>query len=104
MISPLYLLVTRRLSSKSFHRRTVIDLAARLGPHKPPGLLAIENLIWDAIFRLAEGCASSYTVLRDLADSLSWPDINMAANLERDKEWFVPKLCKFQFLSFSISD
>jgi len=34
------------LSTKSFHRRTVIDLAARLGPHKPPRILAVESVIF----------------------------------------------------------
>lgn len=95
MISPLYLLVTRRLSTKSFHRRTVIDLATRLGPHKPPRVLAIESGIWDAIFRLAEGRTSTYTVLRELASSLPWSDINIASNCEADKQWFAPKLRTF---------
>jgi hypothetical protein len=31
MISPLYLLMTLRLCTKSFHRRTLIDISARLG-------------------------------------------------------------------------
>jgi hypothetical protein len=62
-ISPLYLLVTCRLSTKSFHRRTIIDIAARLNPHKPPRLLAVEICIWDAVFRLAEGGMSVYTML-----------------------------------------
>lgn len=95
MISPLYLLVTRRLSTKSFHRRTVIDLAARLGPHKPARVLAIESVVWDAIFRLAEGRTSSFTVLRELANSLPWPDMNIASNCEADKQWFTPKLRTF---------
>ena len=95
MISPLYLLVTRRLSTKSFHRRTVIDLAARLGPHKPPRVLAVESAIWDAIFRLAEGRVSVHTVLRDLAKSLPWSDIDMASNCDSDLQWFSPKTCMF---------
>jgi hypothetical protein len=90
MISPLYLLMTRRLSTKSFHRRTVIDFSSRLGPHKPPRLLAVENVIWDAVFRLAEGHISVYTVLRDLANSLPWSDIDIALNCDSDK-WFVPR-------------
>jgi hypothetical protein len=77
LISPLYLLVTLRLSTKSFHRRTVIDLAARLGPHKSPLVLAVESMIWDALFRLAEGRTSVYVVLRDLANSMPWSDINL---------------------------
>ena len=44
MISPLYLLMTWRLSSKSFHRRTLLDAASRLGPNKP---LLLEVLIVD---------------------------------------------------------
>lgn len=91
MISPLYLLVTRRLSTKSFHRRTVIDFAATQGPHKPSRLLAVENLIWDAVFRLAEGRVSVYTVLRDLANSLPLSDIDIAMNCDTDKQWFAPR-------------
>ncbi|KAF9473195.1 hypothetical protein BDN70DRAFT_937616 [Pholiota conissans] len=92
MISPLYLLVTKRLSTKSFHRRTVIDLAARLGPHKPRRVLAVESAIWDALFRLAEGRISAYSVLRDLADSLPWSDVDNAENCEADKQWFATRL------------
>jgi hypothetical protein len=91
MISPLYLLVTRQLSTKSFHCRTVIGIAARLGPHKPPHLLAVENCIWDAVFRLAEGGMSVYTMLRDLANSLPWSDINVALNCDSNKQWFAPR-------------
>lgn len=90
MISPLYLFVTLRLSTKSFHRRTLIDLAARLGPHKPPRVLAVEETIWDAVFRLADGQVSAYVVLRDLANSLPWSDINIAMNCVADKKWFAP--------------
>ncbi len=95
MISPLYLFITRRLSTKSFHRRTVIDLAARLGPHKTSRILAAESAIWDAVFCLAEGRVSVYSVLRDLAESLPWSDIDIAANCEADQLWFNPKMCTF---------
>lgn len=99
MISPLYLLVTIRLSTKSFHRRNVIDMAARLGAHKTPRILAVENLIWDGIFRLAEGHTSVHTVLRDLSDSLPWPDIDIASNCDADKQWFAlgPRMFFFFF-------
>jgi hypothetical protein len=90
MISPLYLLMTLRLCTKSFHRRTLIDIAARLGPHKPPRVLAVEQIIWDAIFRLAEGRVSVNVVLRDLANSLPWSDIDKALNCDADKQWFTP--------------
>jgi hypothetical protein len=98
MISPLYLLVTLRLSTKSFHRRSLIDLAAKLGPHKPPRVLAVEKIIWDAIFRLAEGRVSVYVVLRDLANSLPWSDINIALNCDADRKWFAPALRVSLFL------
>jgi len=88
MISSVYLLVTCRLSTKSFHCRTVIDVSAKLGSHKPHCLLVVENIIWDAVFRLAEGCISVYTVLRDLANSLPWSDIDMAFNCDADRRWF----------------
>lgn len=95
MISPIYLLMTFRLSTKSFHRRTVIHLAAKLGPHKTPRILAVESAIWDAIFRLAEGRISVYRVLCDLAKSLPWSDIEEASNCDADKEWFTPPLRMF---------
>lgn len=94
MLSPLYLLLTLRLSTKSFHRRTVIDLAARLGPHKPPRVLAVENSIWEAILQLSEGQISVFTALHDLANSLPWSDIDTAVNCEEDKKWFSPGLRK----------
>ena len=103
MISPLYLLMTRRLSTKSFHRRTVIDISARLGPHKPPRVLAVENLIWGAVFRLAEGRISVYTVLRDLANSLSSSDIDTALNCDSNKQWFVPSPRMFLVKSSSFT-
>lgn len=93
MISPLYLLSTFRLSTKSFHRRTLIDQAATLGPHKPPSVLAVEKVIWDAIFCLAEGRLTVYQVLGNLANSLPWPDIDTASNA--DEQWFKPALRMF---------
>jgi hypothetical protein len=103
MITPFYLLVTRRLSTKSFHRRTVIDTSARLGPHKPPRLVAAENIIWDAVFRLAEGRVSVYTVLRDLANSLPWSDIDIAMNCDSDKQWFATRPRMFLVKSSSFT-
>ena len=98
MLSPLYLLSTFQLSTKSFHRKTVIDLAARLGPHKPPSILAVENVIWDAIFSLAEGRLSVYyQVLRNLISSLPWSDIDTA------QQWFKPALCMFLCLLSKVS-
>jgi hypothetical protein len=92
MISPLYLLVTFRMSVKSFNRGTVIDLAARLGPSKPPLVLAVEKLIWDAIFKLANGPFTPYDVLHDLSNSLPWSDINDALNCNAE-HWFSPASC-----------
>ena len=103
MISPFYLLVTRRLSTKSFHRRTVIDFSARLGPRKPLRLLAAENIIWDAVFHLADGRVSVYTVLRDLADSLPWSDIDIALNCDSDKQWFATRPRMFLVKSSSFT-
>ena len=87
MISPLYLFMTQRLSLKSFHRRTLIDFAAKLGPQKPPLILTVENLIWDALFKLAEGRFLVYDVLLDLANSLPWSKINGELN-PGTKAWF----------------
>ena len=95
MISPLYLFMTRRLSRKSFHRGLLIDMAARLGPHKPPLLLSVEELIWNAVFKLAEGPSSVYNVLNDLANSLPWSGdtgINEELNYGTE-QWFIPIPC-----------
>ena len=102
LISPLYLLSTIRLSTKSFHRRTVIDLAAKLGPHKSPRILAVENQIWDALFRLAEGHTSAYVVLRDLEQSMPWSDIDSAARCDADKQCFSPALRMFFATFFKV--
>jgi len=87
MISPLYLLMTWWLFSKSFHRRTLLDVTSKLGPNKPPLLLEVEKCIWDAVFRLAEGKTSPYTALSGLASSLPWSRINEALNLGTE-QWF----------------
>lgn len=87
MISPLYLFMTRRLSAKSFHRQLVIDVAARLGPHKHPLLISVEDCIWEAIFKLADGPSSVYEVLEGLASSLPWNMINDQLNCGTE-QWF----------------
>jgi hypothetical protein len=92
MISPLYLFMTWRLSLKSFQRGFLIDLAARLGPHKHPLLLSVEKLIWDAVFKLADGAPSVYDVLKDLTLSLPWNEINDELNFGTEK-WFAPVPC-----------
>ncbi|KIJ91392.1 hypothetical protein K443DRAFT_126253 [Laccaria amethystina LaAM-08-1] len=92
LISPLYLLVTLRLSSKSFHHRSIIDLAARLGLHKSPLVTAVESMIWGALFCLSEGRTSAYVVLRDLANSMPWSDITFASACDDDKQCFSPAL------------
>lgn len=102
MISPLYLLVTFRLSTKSFNRRTVIDLAAKLGPHKPPLVLAVEKLIWDALFKLADAPPTAYGVLRDLANSLPWSEINDVLNGDAE-QWFSLTPCMLRSFYFGKS-
>lgn len=87
MISPLYLLNTARLSLKSFHRRSIIDVAAKLGPKKPSLILTIENLIWDAIFKLAEGHSTVYDIIRELVESLPWSEID-GELIPGAREWF----------------
>lgn len=89
MISPLYLFMTLKLSVKSFHRGLLIDIAARLGPRKDPLLLSVENLIWDAVFRLADSAPSVYDVLNDLANSLPWSHISEELN-SGTEQWFIP--------------
>lgn len=72
---------------KSFHRRTLIDFAAKLGPQKPPLILAVENIIWDALFKLAEGRFLVYDILLELSNSLPWTEINSTLN-PGTKTWF----------------
>jgi hypothetical protein len=84
--------MTFRLSVRSFHRGTLIELAARLGPHKPPLILKVESLVWDALFKLAEGRSSAYDVLSDLAESLPWSDINGVLN-RGTEGWFILDPC-----------
>ena len=92
MISPLYLLMTSRLHLRSYHHRTLIDFAEKLGPQKPPLILAVENLIWDALFKLAEGRFLVHTVLLELANSLPWTEINGELNPSTEA-WFNLESC-----------
>ena len=92
LISPLFLLLTTRLFLKSYHRRTLIDVAAKLGPRKPPLILKVENLIWDAVFKLSEGHHEAHTVLLELAESLPWTEINGSLN-PGTEGWFNLESC-----------
>lgn len=87
IISPLYLLAPSHLFKKSFNRRTIIDFAARLGPHKPPTIEAIEKLIWDSLFKLSNGNVEVGDVLRELAASISPLDLDKGRYSE-DETWF----------------
>ena len=97
MISSLYLLMTSRLYLRSYHRRTLIYFAAKLGPQKPPLILAVENLIWNALFKLAEGRFLVHTVLLKLADSLPWTEINGELNPSTEA-WFNFEYCMLSIL------
>lgn len=87
-ISPLYLLFPFRIVKESFHRRSIIDTYQKLGPNKPQVLLKIENLIWDAVFAIAERPADIETIISQLALTMPWDDIEAASQLNDEKSWF----------------
>ena len=64
-----------------------MDFAAKLGPHKPPLVRDVEKLIWDALFKLADGPPTAYGVLRELVNSLPWSEINDVLNGDA-QQWF----------------
>lgn len=55
------------LLTKSFHCRTIVYLAAKIGPHKFLCNMAVQTLILDASFHRADGHTSDYVVLQNLA-------------------------------------
>lgn len=85
-ISPLYLLLPFRIVKQSFHRRSVIDVSHRLGPHKPQVLLKVENLIWDAVFSIAERPLDIKAIISKLV--LQIPQDDMESASPGDRSWF----------------
>lgn len=66
-ISPMYLLFPFRIVKQSFHRRSIIEVSHRLGPHKPHIVLKLEDLIWDAVFAIAERPLDIQVIITKLA-------------------------------------
>ena len=85
-ISPIYLLFPFRIVKQSFHRRSVIEVSHRLGPHKPSTVLKIEGLIWDAVFAIAERPLDIQDILANLA--LQIPDADFVSCSPEEKQWF----------------
>ena len=85
-ISPIYLLFPFRIVKQSFHRRSVIEVSHKLGPHKPSTLVKIEGLIWDAVFAIAERPLDIQDILTNLASQI--PDMDCAASSPEEKQWF----------------
>ena len=85
-ITPMYLLLPFRIVKQSFHRRPVIEVSHKLGPHKPPIVLEIENLIWDAVFAISERPLDMNNIITQLASTLA--AYNMGAILPEETSWF----------------
>lgn len=85
-ISPLYLLLPFRIVKKSFHRRPILQISHILGPHKTPLILKIENLIWDAVFSIAEQPSRIQDIISQLMLKIPWPEVQFASTEDRD--WF----------------
>lgn len=80
LISPLYLLLQFLLAKKSFDRRSVLELSAKLGPRKPPLLLKVEDFLLTALFQLSKGRIMPYVILKGLAEAIPWS--------EATRKWF----------------
>lgn len=70
LVSPLFCILGRKLGRKAFHRRPLLFVSSRLGPHKPPLLLEVEGVVIDAAFRLSTGMHPLAAVLLEMADKL----------------------------------
>ena len=85
-ITPMYLLLPFRIVKQSFHRRPVIEVSHKLGPHKPAIVLEIENLIWDAVFAISERPLDINNIITQLASTLT--AYNMDSVLPEETSWF----------------
>ena len=85
-ISPLYLLFPFRIVKQSFHRRSVIEVAHKLGPHRPAAIVNIENLIWDALFAIAERPLEIQGIIAHLASQI--PEMDSASFSPDERLWF----------------
>ncbi|KDR65163.1 hypothetical protein GALMADRAFT_162467 [Galerina marginata CBS 339.88] len=87
ILSPLCLLTTVDLTRKNgFNRIHIIEKWRALGPNKPPLLIKIEELIWRAVFSIAEGLADPHVALEQLNNDLPLLEIHEVS--ESDGAWF----------------
>ena len=87
-ISPIYLLFPFRIVKQSFHRWSIIEVSHKLGPHKPPVLVKLENLIWDAIFAIAERPLHIKDIIIELASHICGKEEEYASCSPMERSWF----------------
>ena len=87
-ISPIYLLLPFRIVKQSFHRRCIIEVSHKLGPNRPPILLKIENLIWDAVFAIAERPLHIKDIIIELASHIYGNEEEFISCSPTDRSWF----------------
>ena len=106
MITPLFLLVPRSLTSREISKEAMFrvsclctshsnktnifnQLAVALGnQNRPPLLVHIENMIWRALFELADPnqTTSAFAVLKQLYTNIPWDSLKLLDPVER--HWF----------------
>lgn len=94
LLTPVCLFLRFQMIKKSFNRRTVLDYAAKMGPHKPELLLRVEDLILDTVFELSRGQTSPYQALEALVQNIPWSELQMASTMTRQREWFTSSISK----------
>ena len=79
ILSSITLLRPKQLIKLSLHRRTLLEVAAKVRPHKSELLLRVEEMIWDAVLSLASGKNTPLAVLRRLEEVIPWDELEEAA-------------------------
>ena len=64
----------------------MLSTSERFGNQKPDALVAVEKLIWKALFKLADGSHHPIKVLKKLATQLPWGEIGKLT--EDEIFWF----------------
>ena len=87
-ISPLYLLLPFRIVKQTFHRRSLIEVSHKLGPHKLSVILKIESFLWDAIFAIAERPLNIKEIISGLASQISGYSTDAVTCSPEESSWF----------------
>ncbi|KAF8884579.1 hypothetical protein CPB84DRAFT_1850624 [Gymnopilus junonius] len=83
LVSPLYLLLTFCISSKSFSRRLALETFAKHARCKHPLVETCESHVLQSAERLSRGDIHPDRVLLDLVDVLPWSEIEAASNTDQ---------------------